>query len=233
MFGEKPAIGHRIRSWRDENVLREIVGVVADVPFESLSDRNQGIVYIPYAQDSWSLLTVTLRAASGPPEALAGTLRRTVAAIDPDLALARVGTMSLFARESVARERLSALLMSALAGLALTLAALGIYGVMSYSVAQRRQEMGVRLALGAAPRDLYRLVLTRGLTLTALGLIIGLALAVAAARGLSGLLYQTSPVDPIAFLGMTVILCAAALLASVLPARRAATADPLAALRAE
>lgn len=233
MFGDQNPLGRRIRSWRDENTLREIVGVVADVPFESLSDRGRGIVYIPHAQDSWGLLVVTLRVAAGAPEALTGTLRRTVAAIDPDLALARIGTMSVFARESIARERVSTMLMSMLALSALTLAALGIYGVMSYSVAERRQEMGVRLALGASPRDLYRSVLTRGLGLTAVGLAAGLALALGAARLLSRLLYATSPFDPIAFAATGGVLAAVALVACLVPARRAAGADPLMALRSE
>jgi putative ABC transport system permease protein len=232
-FGDENPLGRRVRSWRDENVYREIVGVVADVPFSSLSDDTRSIVYIPHQQDSWSLLVVAVRASSGPPEALAGTLRRAVAALDPDLALARVGTMSVFARDSIARERVSTTLMSALALAALVLAALGIYGVMSYSVAQRRREMGVRLALGASPRDLYRTILTRGLTLTAAGLAIGLGGAIGAARLLSALLYETSPFDPVAFASTAGLLMLIAFVACVVPARRAASADPLVALRSE
>ena len=232
-FGDEDPLGRRIRSWRDENIYREIVGVVADVPYSSLSDPTRSIVYIPHPQDSWGLLVVTVRAASGPPEALAGTLRRTVASIDPDLALARVGTMSVFARDSIARERVSTTLLSALALAALILAALGIYGVMSYAVAQRRQEMGLRLALGASPGDLYRTILSRGLTLTAAGLAIGLALAIGAARLLSALLYDTSPFDPVAFASTAGVLLLIAFVACVVPARRAAGADPLMALRSE
>jgi putative ABC transport system permease protein len=232
-FADQNPLGRRIRSWRDENLLREIVGVVADIPFESLSDRNTGVVYIPHAQDSWGLLVVAVRAAAGPPDALAGTLRRTVAALDPDLALARVGTMSLFARESIARERVSTTLMSVLALSALILAALGIYGVLSYSVSERRQEMGVRLALGASPRELYRLVFTRGLALSAAGLLIGGVLAAGMARLLNRLLYGTSPFDPVAFTTTAAVLITVALVACYLPARRAAGADPLMALRSE
>ena len=232
-FGDEDPLGRRIRSWRDENIYREIVGVVADVPYSSLSDPTRSIVYIPHQQDSWGLLIVTVRAASGPPEALAGTLRRAVASIDPDLALARVGTMSVFARDSIARERVSTTLMSALALAALILAALGIYGVMSYAVAQRRQEMGLRLALGASPGDLYRTILSHGLTLTAAGLAIGLGLAIGAARLLSALLYETSPFDPVAFASTAAVLLLIAFIACVVPARRAAGADPLVALRSE
>jgi putative ABC transport system permease protein len=153
--------------------------------------------------------------------------------LDPELAVSNVGTMDVFARNSIARERLSASLMGVLAMLALLLAVLGVYGVMSYSVSLRRQEMGVRLALGASPRSLYRLVLGRGLALTAVGLLIGLAGAVAAARALTSLLYETSAFDPVAFGGMAILLGATAFVAALLPARRAASADPLIALRSE
>jgi putative ABC transport system permease protein len=232
-LGDEDPIGRRMRSWRDENIYREIVGVVRDVPFDSLSDDTRSIAYIPHQQDSWGALVVAVRAASGPPEALTATLRRTVTSLDPDMALARVGTMSLFARNSIARERVSTTLMSALALAALVLAALGIYGVMSYAVAQRRQEMGLRVALGASPGDLYRTVLARGLTLTAAGLTIGLVLAIAAARLLRALLYDISPFDPIAFASTAGVLLCIAFIACVIPARRAAVADPLVALRSE
>jgi putative ABC transport system permease protein len=160
-------------------------------------------------------------------------LRRAVAAIDPDLAVARVGAMSLFARESIARERVSATLMAALALAALVLAALGVYGVMSQAVTQQRQEMGVRLALGASPGDLYRRILWRGLGLSATGLLVGLVVAPGVAVLLRGLLYATSPFDPLAFAATAVVLMTAALVACVVPARRAAKADPLIALRSE
>jgi putative ABC transport system permease protein len=178
-------------------------------------------------------MTIVLRAASGNPALLAPSMRRVVSDLDPELALANVGTMEVFARNSIARERISAMLTGALAMIALALAVLGVYGVMSYSVSLRRQEMGVRLALGAAPRDVYRLVLGRGLGLTAAGLVIGLGLSVVTARLVSALLYQTSAADPVAFVGMAAVLAVAASLACVLPARRAAAADPLLALRSE
>jgi putative ABC transport system permease protein len=232
-FGKDNPIGRRIRSWRDENVYREIVGVAADVPFESLSDRTSAVVYIPHAQDSWGQLIVAVRAGAGPPDALAGSLRRAVGSLDADLAVSRIGAMSLFARDSIARERVSTTLLSLLAVAALVLAALGIYGVMSYSVAERRQEMGVRLALGASPGDLYRTVIGRGVALTAAGLALGVVLAVPAAQLLGQLLYATSPFDPAAFAGTAAILAAVALGACLVPARRAAGADPLAALRSE
>jgi putative ABC transport system permease protein len=233
MFPNQNPIGRRIRSWRDENVYREIVGVVSDVAFASLTDRSGAIVYVPHAQQGWGGMTIALRAASGSPDQLAPILRRVVHEMDAELALSDVGTMAVFARNSISRERLSALLMGALAVLALALAVLGVYGIMSYSVALRRQEMGVRLALGAAPRDLYRLVLSRGLALTLAGLAIGFIIAVPAGRAMQRLLYETSAFDPLAFGGMTAVLAVTALIACLLPARRAAAADPLAALRSE
>jgi putative ABC transport system permease protein len=233
MFPGQDAIGRRVRSWRDENVYREIVGVVNDVPFSSLTDRSPAIVYVPHAQQGWGGMTIAVRAAAGSPELLTSTLRQAVKALDPELPLADIGTMAVFARSSIARERLSASLMGALAALALALAVLGVYGIMSYSVALRRQEMGVRLALGAAPGDLYRLVLGRGLALTFVGLAIGLIGALAASRALQTLLYQTSAFDPVAFGGMAAVLAGTALIACVLPARRAAAADPSVALRSE
>jgi putative ABC transport system permease protein len=233
MFPNQRSLGRRVRSWRDENVYREIVGVVGDVALDTLSDHGRALIYVPHAQQGWGGMTIAVRAAIGAPEQLTSVLRRTVRALDPELPLANVGTMAVFARESIARERLSASLMAVLAVLALALALIGVYGIMSYSVASRRQEMGVRLALGASPGDLYRSVLTRGLTLTALGLAMGLAGAIAAGRALQTLLYQTSAFDPVAFGGMAAALAATAFVACLVPARRAATSDPLTALRSE
>jgi putative ABC transport system permease protein len=233
MFPDQNPIGKRVRSWRDENVYREIVGVVRDVAIDSPTDQDRAIVYVPHAQQGWGGMTIAVRAATGQPEQLTSTLRRVVRALDPELPLASIGTMEVFARESIARERLSASLMTVLAALALTLAVIGVYGIMSYSVTLRRQEMGVRLALGASPADLYRLVLRRGIALTGAGLTLGLVAAIAASRTLESLLYQTSAFDPVAFGGMAAVLSTTALLACVLPARRAANSDPLTALRSE
>ena len=233
MFPNGDVIGRRVRSWRDENVYREIVGVVSDVPFASLTDPTRALVYVPHAQQGWGGMTVVLRAASGPPEQLTSTLRRVVNTLDPELALSNVGTMTVFARRSVARERLSAALMGVLAALALGLAVLGVYGIMSYSVSMRRQEIGVRLALGASPRSVYRLVLVRGLVLTSAGLVIGLAGAMAASGALQSLLYEIDRFDPVTFGSMTVVLGLTSLVGCVLPARRAAAADPLMALRSD
>ena len=176
-------------------------------------------------------MNVVVRAASGPPEAMAATLRREVAAIDPDLALANVETLETIASNSVARERYTTLLLSLLAATALALGAIGIYGVISHAVSLRRHELGVRIALGASRSHLYGLVFRQGLGLMGLGLAIGLAGAYAASKGMRALLFETTPTDAVAY-GVTVTTIAVVLaLACLGPARRAANADPVGVLR--
>jgi putative ABC transport system permease protein len=232
MFPGGDAIGRRIRSWRDENVLREIVGIVADVRYSGLADQDRGLVYVPHQQDSWSVMVVAVRAA-GNPAALAGALRETVNRIDPNLGLGRLGTLSEFARASVSRERFSAALLAAFASVAVLLAAVGIYGVMAYAVACRRRELGIRAALGATPRQLYSIVLRHGLTLTLIGGAIGLAGSLAAVRALSGLLFGVSGADPVTLTAVGLLLSVVSLTACSLPARRAARVDPVVTLRSE
>jgi putative ABC transport system permease protein len=231
MFGEADPLGHKARSWRDENLLREIVGVVADVRYEGLLAEERPLVYVPHTQNSWNGLTVVVRARHGAPDALAPLLRREIAALDGQLAVAKVRTMADSADESIARQRYTTLLVSLLAGAALLLGALGIYGVLSYSVSLRRQELGLRIALGASSQDLYRLVLTGGLGLALAGLVIGGAGAFALSRVLGGLLYEVDPGDPLAYAAAAAAILIAAALACYLPARRAAKADPMLALR--
>lgn len=232
MFGDADPIGRRTKSWRDENILREIVGVVADVRYEGLLAEETPLVYVPHTQNSWGSLTVVLRARHGAPGALAPLLRSEIAALDNQLAVARVRTMAESARESVARQRYTTILVTMLASAALMLGALGIYGVLSYAVSLRRHELGLRIALGASSRDLYRLVLTGGLRLAALGLVIGSAGAYAVSRLLGGLLYEVEPTDPAAYAAAAGGILIAAALACLLPARRASRSDPLSALKA-
>jgi predicted permease len=232
MFPGEDALGKRIRSWRDENVLREVVGVVGDVRYWGLADTDKGLVYVPHRQNVWSGLTVAVRAA-GNPGALAAALRDTVNRIDPDLGVGKLGTLAEFASASVARERFSAALLAAFAGVAVLLAAIGIYGVMAYNVARRRRELGVRAALGAPPRELFALVVRHGLVLIAIGGAIGLAASVAAGQALSGLLFDVSATDPVTLTMAALVLSSAALIACALPGRRAARVDPIATLRAE
>ena len=231
-FPAGDAIGHRIRSWRDENVLREIVGVVADVRYYGLGDADRGLVYVPHRQNAWGVMVVAAR-TTGNPADFARTMREAVARIDPNLAVGRLGTLAEFARASVARERFSAALLGAFAALSILLASVGVYGVMGYVVAQRSRELGLRAALGATPRTLFAQVAGRGLVLTAIGGTIGLAAALAAGRLLSGLLFDTAAADPLTMGAVAVVLPAITLAACAVPALRAARVDPIATLRTE
>ena len=232
MFGAENPLGRRARSWRDENVLREIVGVVDEVRYEGLAERERARqVYVPHAQNTWGSLNIVVRSKSGSPRSLETALRREVAALDADLALADVRSLDEIARRSVSGERYGTVLISLLAMTALALGAVGIYGLISHAVSMRRQELGLRAALGASPGHLYRLVFGQGLWLTAIGLALGLVGAVATGRVLDRLLYETEPRDPVAYAVTTVVILATAAIACFAPARRAARVDPLTALR--
>ncbi len=232
MFGAENPLGRRVRSWRDENILREIVGVADNVRYEGLAERDvPRQVYVPHAQNTWGSLTIVVRSKTGSPRGLESTLRREEAALDADLALANISSLDEIALRSVSGERYSTLLISLLALTALALGAVGIYGLISHAVSMRRQELGLRAALGASPGHLYRLVFSQGLWLTTIGLALGLAGALATGRGLDRLLYETEPNDPAAYAVTIVTIAATALLACLIPARRAARVDPLTALR--
>ena len=233
MFPGESALGKRVRSWRDENVQREIVGVVSDVRYASLSEKPGSAIYVPHAQDPWSSMLVTLRARAGDPAALASVLRRSVAEQDALLAVARVSTMADASSASVAAQRYAALLLGILAALAIGLAALGVYGVMTHVFALRRREMGIRIALGAPASSVYGLVFRYGFAMAGLGLAIGCAAAVAASRWLGTLLYETSAADVVSWGAMIVAIVVATTLACLLPARRSALADPVSVLRAD
>ncbi len=233
MFGDESPIGRRVRSWRDENVLREIVGVVDEVKYFGLSDEELPLVYVPHAQNSWGAMLLVARSRTTDPAALAGTLRRVVGSLDPDIALADVRTLAASASESIASQRYATLLLAVLATVALTLSALGIYGVTSYVFTLRRREMGIRLALGASRGSLYGLVFRHGFMLTVVGLAIGTAGSAVVARVLRGLLFNTDAADATAWVSMTAIVALSTAVACFVPARRAAASDPAWALRSE
>jgi putative ABC transport system permease protein len=233
MFGDGDPLGQRIRSWRDENLLREIVGVVGEVRYTGLGDRGPfRQVYVPHSQNSWGFMNIVVRAGRGTPEDLTPVLRREVAALDAELALANVQTLSQVAHDSIARERSTALVLSLLAATALLLGVVGIYGVISYAVSARRHEFGVRIALGATRWDLYGLVVRQGVFLTAIGVAIGLGLALAAGRLIGALLYETAATDPASYAATIVVLILSVGIACIIPARRAARSNPVDALKA-
>ena len=232
LFGDEDPLGKRIRSWRDENVLREIVGVVRDVRYFGVSDELRSLVYVPHRQDTWSSMFLAVR-ADGDPPALINSIRQRIGTFDRELAIGDVSSMNEAVGNSIAGPRFSSILLVVFAGLALVLALVGIYGLVSYSVQQRTHEIGVRMALGAQQRDVLRMVAVEGLRFTAAGVGIGLAGSLALTRVLSTLLFGVSATDPATFLTTALALTLAALAACYVPARRATKVDPMTALRCE
>ena len=222
-------IGKHLANSRDK-VQREVVGVAADVKFRSLDAPNIEEMYLPLAQSPWPSMTVLVRSDTDP-RPLVAAVRRELARLDPDIAVSGVQSLDEIVSGSVAQPQLVERVVAVFAVLALVLASIGIYGVMSYSVAERTRELAVRMALGAGPREILRLVLGEGLGLTAAGLVLGLAVSLAATRLMSSLLFGVSATDPVTFGGAVGVLAATALLASFLPARRGMRLSPVRALR--
>jgi len=209
-----------------------VVGVVRQVRNRSLESRSRVQVYAPEDQVPFGGMSLTLRSA-GNPASLAPTIQREVASIDPDLPVYRVRTMTEVMGESVQRRRLGLILLEVFAGLALVLAAVGIYGVTAYGVAQRQVEIGVRMALGADRGKVLRMMIAGGMTTIAFGLAVGVALAPVVTRMMSGLLFKVRPADPLAIAGGAAVLVVMAFLAIFIPARRATRVSPMTALRYE
>jgi putative ABC transport system permease protein len=210
----------------------EIVGVVADVRNIELNTEPAAEIYTSYLQDPFAGMSFVVRSAVEP-ESLIPAVRETVRRIDKGQPIAEVREMKQIVSEVAAQPRFNTLLLSLFAGVALLLAAAGIYGVMSYSVTQRTHEIGLRMALGAQTRDVIRLIVGQCVKLTLAGLALGLAAAFALTRVMATLLYGVSPTDPSTFAGCALLLVLVALLACYLPARRATKVDPLVALRYE
>jgi predicted permease len=208
----------------------EVVGVVADVKTSALDSDAGGELYSPYAQRPWPGMIIAVK-TSGNPLSLSSAVRKQIAQVDGDLPVTAVRSMEDVVSESFGQRQLTLWLLGAFAAAALVLAAIGIYGLLAYSVEQRRQEMGIRRALGARPADIVRLVLRQGLGLTLAGIAAGLAGAFLIGRALESLLFHVSPTDPVIYAGMALLFLAVALIASYLPARRALRVDPVVAIR--
>ena len=230
-FGStEAAIGKRLTIWRDENFPREIVGVVGDTKADGLEAESGAQIYVPHAQDpGWNFMALVVRTASDP-AAFVATLRREVQALDKDQPVFNVRTMDDVVANSLGTRRVSMQLFAVFAGAALLLAAIGIYGVMAYSVTQRTQEIGIRMALGAQKSDVLALVICQGMTLTVIGVVVGLAGAFALTRLIANLLFGVAATDPLTFVAIPLLLLFVALVACYLPARRAARLDPTIAL---
>ncbi len=216
-----------------QNASREIVGVVGATKFYSLRGTPQPHIYLPYQQDNWGAMTLYIRAQAGDPTKLIPALRRELAALNPNLPLHSVKLLEDTVAEWTAPERFSTYLLAAFAALAALLAAIGIYGVMSYAMTQRTHEIGVRMALGAQSRDVLRLALKQGMLLTLSGVALGLIASIGLARLMRIVLFEVSPTDPPTFVALTLLLTGVALVACYIPARRATQVDPLVALRHE
>lgn len=233
---DEDPIGKHVRLGRwfsdDEPEIFEIVGIVGNVQHRRLDTEPIRAMYVPYKQQTWPFMEFAVR-TRGDPEELIEPIRRSVATVTSDEAPYQFRTMEQIVATSVSQQRAATTLMGAFSALALLLAAVGIYGLLSYSVAQRTREIGVRTAFGARTADILRLVLWRGMTLTAIGLALGVGLAVAGTRLLASQLFATSPLDPLTFVAVPLFFVGVALLASYIPARRATRVDPMIALRCE
>ncbi len=226
------AIGKRIRAGGGN--WRSIVGVVHHVRYRTLESPSRVEVYWPYDQTPFPLGSMSLAIhTTSDPRMLAGVVQRLVLSQDPDQPVFRIRTMDELVSESMARRRLSMVLLGIFAGVALALAAVGIYGIMSYTVAQRSHEVGIRMALGAGSTEVMRLVLGQSIWLTLGGIVAGLAGSLFLTNFLSSLLFNVKATDPMTFAVVALILMAVALLASFVPAYRATTVDPVNALRQE
>ena len=233
MFPGQDPIGKRAMSSRDEKVEREIVGVVRNVRYFGASDTARALVWVPYSQNNaWHQGIITVR-TRGAPAAMLASIRHELKALDGSIALANVSTMEDAMARSTASNRLVAILLAAFAGLALLLAAVGVLGVLSYSVERRAHELGIRVALGAARSDVVRLVMVETLSLVAVGVVLGVVAAMGLTRFAQSMLYEVRADDPLTFAGVALILVAVGIAAAIAPARRAAGVDPAIALRSE
>ncbi len=232
-FPNEDPLGKRLTiDMKEKNEPCEIVGVVGDVKSKALDQPTRSMVYWPQAELPNMPLTLVIK-TSADPVAMSGAIQREVLALDKDQPISEVHSMQSLMADSISRSRFATLLLSIFAAVAFVLASVGIYGVMSYSVTQRTNEIGIRIALGASGNNVVALVLKRGLILAGSGVLLGLIGSLALTRLLTNLLFGVSATDPATFAVVSISLTIVALFATYLPARRATKVDPLEALRYE
>jgi putative ABC transport system permease protein len=240
-YGNANAVGRQFkRGPRDSPVpLKEIVGVVADVKHRALDEEPSAAVYEPVLQQDTGLIVALYRGLSYvvrtrmAPASLAGSIRTAVRGVDPTLVVLNVRPMDTIVGDTIASRKFNATLLGLFAALALALAATGVYGVLQYSVIQRKREMGIRIAIGATSSDMIRLIVGQAVGLAVIGVTIGVAGAFALTRVIRALLFNTDPLDGLTFAASAAVLLLIAGLSSYLPARRALRIDPTIAMRAE
>jgi macrolide transport system ATP-binding/permease protein len=225
----REALDGTVRMGKDEY---RVVGVAKDIKYFQIAEASQPYMYLPLEQNYMHSVVLHVRSAGAPATVLA-SIRDGLRGLDPNLPIFDARTMQEHLKTAVFAQKMGANLLGAMGVLAVLLAAVGLYGVIAYAVSQRTQEMGIRLALGAAPRDLLRMVLRHGLVLTVSGLVIGLALSLVASGFMRALLPGIAPRDPITFIAVPLVLIAVATVAALIPARRAGSVDPMVALRYE
>jgi putative ABC transport system permease protein len=231
-FPNGNAIGKRLVVGFPESVLREIVGIVGDVKDRNLADPDPTQVYVPFSQNPFWAMTLGVR-THGDPAQLSATIREQVRALDPALPVENLKPMTEVVAESVAEPRFRTTLLGLFAAAALLLAAVGIYGVISYNTGRRTREIGIRVALGAQRGNVLTLILKEGFILGAAGVAVGILGAAGLAHFLATLVFGIGTSDPITYLSVTGLLLGVALLACYIPARRAMRVDPMVALRYE
>jgi putative ABC transport system permease protein len=232
-FPAEDPIGKYITDFGPLSEKVQVVGVVGNVRHAGLETMPRPEVYRTLGQEHWPSVFMAVRCKTSDPLALTSAVQNAVWSVNQDVPLANLRTMQDVIARSVLRRRFTMLLLAIFAGLAMLLAAVGLYGVMSYTVSQRTHEIGIRMALGAQKADVLKLVVRQGMSLVTLGVVLGVVISLAVTRLMSGLLYGVSATDPAVFGGIAALLAGVALAANYVPARRATKVDPMVALRYE
>jgi len=233
VFPGQDPIGKQITHFGPDDLTLQIIGIVGNVRHVGLDAAPHSEIYQLLGQAEWPSMSVAIRSATSDPTSVTSAAQNVVWSVNEDVPLANVRTMQDLIANSVQRRKFSMLLLTMFAGVAMLLAAIGLYGVMSYSVAQRTHEIGIRMALGARRPDVLALVVKQGMVLALMGIAAGAVLSLAMTRLISGMLFGITATDPLTFAGVAALLGTVAFLANYLPARRASKVDPMVALRCE